>query len=97
MIRRFLTRADDVLGWLDSIEVFLFALIAGLLILVGPIVLFAHLMLAHNYFYASLIGLIWLGGFVAVRGDFQQRRVGWMSGILFGLWLIVTLLIGLVE
>ena len=82
------------LDWLDGLEVAVFALLAGGLLLVSPLWLawrYAH---TQRYGAAFFCFLLWASCAAACARDMRQSRLSWVSGALLALWFSLTLALG---
>ena len=79
---------------LDGLEVAVFALLAGVLLIVSPLWLtwrYAH---TQRYGAAFFCFLLWASGVAACVRDLRQSRFSWVSGALLVLWFGLTLTLG---
>lgn len=81
------------MDWLDELEFWLLALLAGLLLIASPLWVawrFAHV---QRYAEAIFCLLLWGSCSVAFVRDLRQSRFSWVTGFLLGLWFILTLVL----
>ena len=80
---------------LDDVEIAVYACIAAVCIVVGPIYLAWRLIAAERYAFASTVGLVWMGCVGLVIRDMRQGRCSWITTAICALWLTGTVLVGL--
>ena len=80
--------------WLDDVEFWILAIVAGLLLAVGPLVIAYRLVLVGSLGSALLTGAVWLTSVVACVRDFRRHRFSWISLGVLSLWLVTTLFVG---
>jgi hypothetical protein len=85
-----------IFDWLDGIEVAVVAILAALLLVLGPLFITYRFALSHRYPAALLTGALWLCCLVACIRDFRRHRLSWVSGGALVLWLVTTLMLGFV-
>ena len=83
--------------WLDGIEVMVVAMVAALLLVVGPLFITYRFVLAHRHGAALLTGALWICCVAICVRDFRRHRLTWFSGGLIALWLVTTLVVGLIT
>lgn len=84
------------LDWLDGIEVMVVAIVAALLLVIGPLFITYRLVLAHRHEAALLTGALWICCVAVCVRDFRRQRLTWLSGGILALWLVTTLVVGFV-
>lgn len=73
----------------EAIEFVVFAVLAGLLVAIGPVIWFYRL-LANNYgAVAAVVAVCWLGSVVAVTREVRSKAITALSLALFLAWLIL--------
>lgn len=85
-----LTRA---FGWLDTIEFAIPAILAALLVVVGPLMATVWFVRMQRYSMAVTCGGLWVAAALAFFYDLRRRRCGWGCGLAFLSWLIATLIL----
>ena len=85
-----------IFDWLDGIEVTVVAIIAALALVVGPLFITYRFALSHRYGAALLTGALWICCVVACVRDFRRHRLSWISCGVLALWLVTTLVLGLI-
>ncbi len=88
-------RIRQVLDWLDGIEIAVCAVIATLLLVVGPLFMIAQFLLRHRYFPAAMVGLLWCGCVVMCIRHFRRRSLSWVTAGLLVVWVVLILVVGL--
>jgi len=89
-----LKRLSRVFDWLDGIELAAYAIVASLLLVVGPVYLVVRFIVAHRYSPGIALALLWCGCVAICIRDVRQRRFSWVTGCLVALWLITMLWVG---
>jgi hypothetical protein len=88
------------LDWLDDIEVavitFGAAVLAVVLLVVGPLFLTHRFVLAHHYAAAFFVGLLWISCAAGCIRDYRRRSFSWVSGGLIVIWTATALLLILI-
>jgi hypothetical protein len=83
--------------WLDNLEIAVLALVAALLLLLGPWFIILRLGRAHLPGPALLTGALWLACVIVFVRDVRRTRLSWISvGVLMA-WLVTTVLVGLLA
>lgn len=82
--------------WLDGIEVTVVAIVAALLLVLGPLFITYRFVLVHRNAAALLTGTLWLCCVAACVRDFRRHQLSWVSGGVLGLWVVTTLILGFV-
>lgn len=85
-----------IFAWLDGIEVTIVAVVAALLLVLGPLFITYRFVLAHRHEAAVLTGALWLCCIVACIRDLRRQRLSWVSGGVLSLWLVTTLIVGFI-
>ena len=85
-----------LLDWLDSIEITVVAIVAALLLAVGPLFIAYRFALADRQVAALLTGALWVSCVVACVHDLRRRRFSWTSGVVLALWIVTTLVLGFI-
>jgi hypothetical protein len=85
-----------IFDWLDGIEVTVVAIVAALLLVLGPLFITYRFALAHRYGAAWLTGALWICCVVACVRDFRRQRLSWVSCGILALWLATTLVLGFI-
>ena len=85
-----------IFDWLDNIEVTIVAIIAALLLLVGPIFIVYRFALANRNGAAVLTGVLWLCCVAACIRDFRRQRLSWISGGVLVVWIVTTVVLGFI-
>ena len=85
-----------IFDWLDGIEVAVAAIVAALLLVFGPLFITYRFVLAHRQAPALLTGALWLCCVAACVRDFRRQRLSWVSGGVIALWLVTTIVLGLI-
>jgi hypothetical protein len=85
-----------IFDWLDGIEVTVVATVAALLLVLGPLFITYRFALAHRHGAAFLCGALWICCVAACVRDFRRQRLSWVSGGVLALWLVTTLVLGLI-
>lgn len=86
--------AMKLFNWLDGIEVTIVAILAAVLLVLGPLFIAYRFALAHRHIAALLTGALWICCVSACVRDFRRQRLSWVSGGVIALWLITTLVLG---
>lgn len=84
-----------IFDWLDGVEVTVVAIVAALLLVLGPLFITYRFALAHRYAAVLITGALWLCCVAAFVRDFRRQRLSWVSGVLT-LWLVTTLMLGFI-
>ena len=82
--------------WLDNVEVAVIAIIAAVLLILGPLFITYRFALAHRHAAALLTGALWVCCVAACVRDFRRQRLSWVSGAVLILWLVTTLVLGFI-
>jgi hypothetical protein len=85
-----------ILDWLDGFEVTVVAIVAALLLVLGPLFITYRFALAHRNSVAWLTGVLWILSVVICVRDFRRRRLSWVSGAVLALWLVTILVLGFI-
>jgi hypothetical protein len=85
-----------ILDWLDSIEVTIVAILAAIMLVLGPLFITYRFALAQRYGAALLTGALWIISVAACVRDFRRQRISWISGGVLALWLVTTVVLGFV-
>ena len=85
-----------IFDWLDGIEVTVVAIVAALLLVLGPLFISYRFALAHRHEAALLTGALWICCIAAWVRDFRRQPLSWVSGGVLALWLVTTLVLGLI-
>ena len=86
-----------IFDWLDGIEVTVVAIVAALLLVLGPLCITYRFALVHRHGAALLTGALWICCVSTCVRDFRRRRLSWVSGGLLALWPVTTLVLGLIT
>jgi len=85
-----------ILEWLDGFEVTVVAIVAALLLVLGPLFITYRFALAHRNIAAWLTGALWILSVAACVRDFRRRRLSWVSGGVLAIWLVTTVVLGFI-
>jgi hypothetical protein len=92
-MRGFFNKLNQAFEGLDALEFVIPAILAGLLLIFGPLLASVYLIRKHHYIAALLSGGIWALAAIASIRDVRRRRLRWVSITLITLWIITTLLV----
>lgn len=85
-----------ILDWLDGFEVTVVAIVAALLLVLGPLFITYRFALAHRNSAAWLTGALWILSVAVCVRDFRRRRFSWVSGGVVAIWLVTILMLGFI-
>ena len=82
--------------WRDGIEVTILAILAAILLIIGPLFITYRFALAQRHMAALLTGALWIACVAACVRDFRRQQLGWISGGFLVVWILTTLVLGFV-
>jgi hypothetical protein len=85
-----------LIEWLDVVEITVVAIVAALLLVLGPLATVYRFALNDRHGAALFTGVLWISCIAACVLDCRHRRFSWVSGGVFTLWLVTTLVLGFI-
>ena len=92
-MRYLFDKIGKVFGLIVDAEVIIPAILAALLLLIGPPIACFYFLRAHHYVPALVSGGLWSLAVVAAIRDLRRRHFGLVSATLSVLWAVVTMII----
>jgi hypothetical protein len=92
-MREFLERIARIFGWMDAVEFAIPAILAALVLVVGPLLTTFYFFHTHHILAAAISFGIWIMAAVACIRDFHRRHFGWVSVTLGVVWFVTTLIV----
>ena len=68
-----------IFDWLDDIEVTIVAIVAALLLVLGPLFITHRFALVHRHGAALLTGALWICCIAASVCDFRRQWLSWVA------------------
>jgi len=79
--------------WMDALEFAIPAILAALLLVIGPILASWYFLRTQHYTTAVVSGCLWILAAVGGIRDWRRRHFGWVS-VTFGVvWFVTTLIL----
>ena len=79
--------------WMDALEFAIPAILAAVVVVVGPIALVAHFLRAHDYGPAVASTGLWVFAVVCCLRDLRRHKFSVLTGILLASWFVATIVI----
>ena len=92
-MRGFFDKVGRVFGWMDAVEFAVPAILAALVLLVGPLLAALYLFRTHHLLAAIVSFGLWISAAIACIRDLRRRHFGWVSVTLGVAWLVTTLIL----
>ncbi len=73
----------------EAVEFVVFAVLAGLLVAIGPVIWVYRLLANHHGAAATVVAVCWLGSVVAIAREVRNKAITALSLALFLAWLIL--------
>lgn len=86
-----------IVDWLTLIEFTVVAIVAALLLVLGPLFITYRFALVDHHAAALLTGVLWLCCVAACVRDFRRQRLSWVSGGALAIWFVTILVLGIVA
>jgi hypothetical protein len=85
------------LTWVDFLDVAIYAIPMGLLMIAGPLLVAYKFLTTGRYLPAGVLIALWLACAATCVRDIRRRHFSWVSGGLCATWLVLTLVFALLA
>jgi len=92
-MRGLFERIAGAFEWMDALEFVIPAILAALLLVIGPIVASCYFLRIHHYTAAVVSCGFWILAAVGGIRDWRRRHLGWVSVIFGVVWFVTTLIL----
>ena len=92
-MRGFFDKIANVFGWMDAVEFAIPAILAALVLVVGPLLAAFYLFRTQHLVAAAVSFGLWILTAGACIRDLRRRHFGWVSVTLGVVWFMATLII----
>src|SRR5438552_6129382 len=92
-MRGFFDKIARVFGWMDTVEFAIPAVLAALVLVVGPLLVALYFIRTQHLIAAAVSFSLWLLAAVLCIRDLRRRHFNWVSITLGVVWFATTLII----
>ncbi len=83
-------------NWVVDFELLIFAILAGAIIFLLPILFVIRFINIGAYWKASVIGFVWLMTATTSVRDYIRKKFSWISGSVLIVWVVLTVIFAFV-
>ncbi len=90
-MRGFLDKIGRLFGWMDAVEFAIPAILAALVLIVGPLLVALYFIRTQHFVAAAISFSLWILAAIACVRDFRRGHFSWVGVALGVVWFITTL------